>query len=87
MGGEKKAQQTACVVGVTGFIGRAAATALLRAGFKVRGTVRRLQREDAAALDDGIEQVLLDVTDPVSSIAEAMSGCDVVVNCAGIYRW
>ena len=74
-----------CVIGATGFIGKRAAAILAQhGGFAVRATHR-----STSTLPDELSQaetVVCDVSD-LASISAAVVGCEVVVNCAGIYRW
>lgn len=76
-----------CVLGANGFIGRNSVEALLSAGFQVRAAVRRMDAEHVAGLQQqGVEVQHADVTD-LASLQRCVSGCDVVLNCAGIYKW
>lgn len=80
-GGQKKAARywgahMILVTGVTGRVGQAAAHALLKGDYAVRGLVRDLQRLDRRGLEK-MDVVTADLTDP-ASIDEAMAG----IRCA-----
>jgi nucleoside-diphosphate-sugar epimerase len=75
-----------CVVGANGFIGQHCVSALLEQGHEVRATVRRLGTEPAQWLSKGVQVVEADLASP-SSLISCTEGCDVVLNCAGIYKW
>ena len=68
------------VTGATGFIGRALVLALRRRGHTVVGWVR-CEKRARALLGDEVE--LLQITDRDSSLSEALSRCQGVVNLAG----
>eukprot|EP00930_Biecheleria_cincta_P024347 TRINITY_DN17439_c0_g1_i1.p1 TRINITY_DN17439_c0_g1~~TRINITY_DN17439_c0_g1_i1.p1 ORF type:complete len:362 (+),score=45.82 TRINITY_DN17439_c0_g1_i1:111-1196(+) len=80
-------QSTACVFGASGFIGKKAVEVLASSGFQVRAAVRQpkgpLPHELQAT---GVEVVQADVCD-VTTLAGALEGCSIAINCAGIYRW
>jgi len=77
----------ACVLGATGFIGRHAAAVLAKRGFQVQATARVLGKPLPAELRrPGINVVQADVTE-LESLVSSMQNCELVVNCAGIYRW
>ena len=68
------------VAGASGFLGRAVVRSFARAGWDVRGLVRRPdQRPAVRAL--GAEAVLGDVLDP-ASLYEAAAGCGTIVHLA-----
>ena len=69
------------VVGASGFIGRATAAALQAAGHAVVGLSRGRR-----ARADGVEWRQVDVTRGGPALAEALAGCDAVVNLVGIKR-
>lgn len=87
-------QSKVCVIGANGFIGRHSASALKEQGFQVRATVRRfgtaLHPDKASpsciSTDDGVQVVEADLSSP-TSLRACTEGCDIVVNCAGIYKW
>ena len=56
------------------------------AGFRVRATVRGSSDVPAELRATGVEVVLADVTDK-RTLTEAVKGCRIVINCAGVYRW
>lgn len=66
------------VTGVTGFIGRHVARALLDAGHEVSGLTR-----PQSAVPDGVEAHVGDVTVP-ESLGAAVAGIDAVVHLAGV---
>jgi len=76
----------ACVIGATGFIGKRAVAVLAKSGFEVRATHRAGSSLPAELTTPGVELVACDVTD-LASLVAAVAECEVVVNCAGIYRW
>ena len=67
------------ITGASGFVGKAAARALLAAGHEVRGLTRDPTRQQAA----GVQRVLGSIGDP-ASIASAAAACDAIVHAAGI---
>ena len=74
------------VSGTTGFTGGHLARSLAGRGVEVRGLVRPVSRERAAALDEaGVEVVLGDLTD-ASSLVPACDGVDIVYHIAATYR-
>jgi NAD(P)-dependent dehydrogenase (short-subunit alcohol dehydrogenase family) len=78
-------QQVAVVTGVSSGIGQATASALVRAGYRVFGTVRSEKTE----VPEGVERVVLDVRDDRSidaAIAQVLARAgriDALVNNAG----
>jgi dihydroflavonol-4-reductase len=81
--------ETVLVTGVSGFIAKHVALALLKAGYSVRGTVRSQDREEEvrsalAAHGGAIEQLSFVHTDLTSDEGwdEAMAGCDFVQHIA-----
>jgi NAD(P)-dependent dehydrogenase (short-subunit alcohol dehydrogenase family) len=80
------AQRTAIVTGAASGIGRASAEALVRAGFKVFGTSRRM----TASGPGNVSMLVCDVTDDaavnslVSTVLSQTGRIDVLVNNAGI---
>jgi len=75
-----------CVIGANGFIGKRAVATLAAHGFNVRATVRDKSQLPPELCQSSIQVVFADVNDP-STVEQAVDGMDIVVNCAGIYRW
>ncbi|MEU5154683.1 SDR family NAD(P)-dependent oxidoreductase [Glycomyces sp. NPDC021274] len=75
----------AVVTGASSGIGAAAAKALAKAGFDVVLGARRADRLAEVAAECGGRAIVLDVTDEasVSSFAEQVERCDLLVNNAG----
>lgn len=72
------------VTGATGFVGSAVVRDLLQAGYRVRALVRPTSRMDSLdGLD--VETATGDVRD-LSSLLDAMQGCDGVCHVAADYR-
>ena len=79
------------VTGVSGFLGGWCAVALLRAGYRVRGTLRRMERSEAlrhaiaaegvAAGSDQLSFVRADLTED-AGWSEAVNGCAFVLHVA-----
>lgn len=86
MAGVNRQQKTAFVTGASSGIGKAAALALTKAGYRVVGTSRRAQPGEVR---DGVRLVVCDVTSDASvveAVAEAqtyLGRLDLVVNSAG----
>lgn len=84
--GKKTRQKTALITGASGGIGKAAALALMKAGYRVIGTSRSAQ---PAEVRDGIRMIACDVTSDESvasavALAHAELGhIDLLVNNAG----
>jgi NAD(P)-dependent dehydrogenase (short-subunit alcohol dehydrogenase family) len=78
-------EKVAVVTGVSSGIGRATALGLVASGFRVFGTVRSA----TASVPEGVERVVLDVSDEASALAgvkdvlERAGHIDVLVNNAG----
>lgn len=79
-------QKTVCVIGANGFIGMSSLNVLCDRRYNVRATVRKLGMAPEDWRGRGFAIFQADVTD-AESLAACVEGCDVVVNCAGIYRW
>lgn len=80
-------QSIACVFGASGFIGKKAVEVLASAGFRVRAAVRQPKGSLPQELHASrVEVVQADVCD-VTTLADALDGCSIAINCAGIYRW
>lgn len=77
---------TVCVIGANGFIGVNSVLALHQLGFHVRAAVRKADCTPSAWESMGVQVVEADIMNP-QSLTACVQGCDVVVNCAGIYRW
>jgi 2-alkyl-3-oxoalkanoate reductase len=67
------------ITGASGFVGQAAARALLSEGHEVRGLTRDPTRTQTV----GVQRVLGSIGDP-NSIASAATACDAIVHAAGI---
>ncbi len=77
----------ALVIGATGFIGGAIARAAVEHSWQVRGTRRDVHSQGAIAdlaAQGRFSWCYADLNDP-DSLAEAMSGCQVVFHAAGYY--
>lgn len=73
--------KTILITGATGLLGGAVAKALLEEGLHVRITARNLQRAQSL-VHLGAEVVQADMTD-LSSLEQAVTGCQVVLHFAG----
>merc|ERR1711904_419946 len=81
------AMRRVCVIGATGFIGKRTVSILSNNGFYIVATHRDGSSvPEELTKSSGIELRVCDIEDP-SSITAAISGCEVVCNCAGVYRW
>lgn len=69
------------VAGGTGFIGKRLVSHLVKAGMRVRVCSRR-----QGALADGVEFVDMDLLDPKADLRSLISGCSMIINCAGEVR-
>ncbi|WBW71910.1 flavonol reductase/cinnamoyl-CoA reductase family protein [Schizosaccharomyces osmophilus] len=80
-------QQLVLVTGVTGFIGAHVAVALLNKGYRVRGTVRSMEKAKELVrlnpeLKDKIEFVIVkDIVEP-NAFQDSVKGCDYVCHVA-----
>jgi len=72
-----------CVLGGTGFVGRAIAAKLVRAGYTVRIPTRNRQRARDLLVLPGLELIQADIHEP-AQLAELMRGMDAVINLVGI---
>ncbi len=87
------AQESICVIGVSGFVGSHVAAALLSRGYPVKGTLRNASSEASEWL---LEQLPLQATASAQlslhsadiankeSLHKAMQGCTGVIMCAGV---
>jgi uncharacterized protein YbjT (DUF2867 family) len=76
---------TACIFGGTGFIGRQIVREMAVRGYRIKVATRIPERAfdlKPCGVPGQVVPVACDYTD--SSIARAVQGCDVVVNCVGI---
>jgi uncharacterized protein YbjT (DUF2867 family) len=74
---------TVCVLGGSGFVGRALAAKLVRQGYRVRIPTRNRQRARKLLVLPGLDLVQADVHDP-EQLTELLRGTSVVVNLVGI---
>lgn len=73
-----------CILGGTGFVGRALANRLVRDGIRLRILTRNRERnKNDLILLPGTELIEADVHDP-AQLARYFAGCDAVVNLVGI---
>jgi len=72
-----------CVLGGTGFVGRALAAKLARSGYEIRIPTRNRQRARELLVLPGLELVQADVHDP-EHLNELVRGCEAVINLVGI---
>lgn len=76
--------RTIGILGGTGFVGRTLANRLVRDGYRLRILTRnRETRRDDLILLPGVDLVQTDVHTP-ERLAQALSGCDAVINLVGI---
>jgi NADH dehydrogenase len=74
---------TVCVLGGTGFVGRALVNELIRAGYRVRVPTRNPQRHRDMLVLPGLELPAADVHDE-ARLAALLAGCEAAVNLVGI---
>jgi uncharacterized protein YbjT (DUF2867 family) len=74
---------TVCVLGGTGFVGRAIAAKLTRAGYAVRIPTRNRQSARRMLILPGLDLIQADVHDP-DQLAAVVAGSDTVINLIGI---
>ena len=74
------------ITGGTGFVGRNIARALVEAGHEVILLARGHNQTDPAIRQLNNTRLLLLGLEDAAQLAEAFSGCDAVVHCAGINR-
>lgn len=72
--------KTVALTGASGFLGGHAARALLRRGDRVAALIRGTS--SASSVPEGCSTLRVDFMDPCS-IAEGLTGCRVMVHCAG----
>lgn len=72
-----------CVLGGTGFLGRAIASKLARTGYALRIPTRNRQRARRLLVLPGVELVQADVND-ADQLVRLITGCDAVINLIGI---
>ena len=75
--------ESACLLGGTGFVGRAVAEHLVERGLRVRGVTRRLDRTRPLWVLPTVEIEVADPHDEVALSAQ-LEGMDAVVNLCGI---
>ena len=74
------------VTGGTGFVGRNIARQLIRAGPEVVLVARGLDRTDPSIRGQSKSRFIAAGLDNIAELAQAVSGCEAVVHCAGINR-
>lgn len=74
---------TVCVLGGTGFVGRALVAKLAREGYAIRIPTRNRQRARRLLVLPGLELIRADVHD-AEQLAAVLNGCDAAVNLIGI---
>lgn len=74
---------TVCVLGGTGFVGRAIAAKLARAGYAIRIPTRNRQRARKLLVLPGLELIQADVHAP-DQLSSVIAGSDAVINLIGI---
>jgi NADH dehydrogenase len=74
---------TVCVLGGTGFVGRALVNDLIRVGYRVRVPTRSAQRHRDMLVLPGLELLRADVHDE-ATLAALLAGCEAAVNLIGI---
>jgi NADH dehydrogenase len=72
-----------CVLGGTGFVGRAIAAKLARSGYAVRIPTRHRQQARRLLVLPGLELIQADIHDP-EQLAVLVRGADAVINLVGI---
>jgi NADH dehydrogenase len=72
-----------CVLGGTGFVGRAIAAKLVRSGYSPRIPTRNRQRARDLLVLPGLELIQADIHDPVQ-LAALVRNCTAVINLVGI---
>lgn len=75
--------QTICLIGGTGFVGRHLAAELTRRGYSIRVLTRHRERCRSLLVFPNLDLVETDIHDPVA-LSGGMEGCPTVVNLAGI---
>ena len=75
--------ETVCVIGGSGFVGRHVVRRLAAAGLRVRVPTRRRERSKALIVLPTVDVLNADVHDP-ATLNRLVSGCDAVINLAGI---
>lgn len=76
-------EQTICLLGGTGFVGRHLANRLSDKGYQVRIPTRRRERHRALLVNPRITLVAADVFD-ADALRAQLTGCDAVINLVGI---
>lgn len=76
-------QETICVLGGTGFVGRHLANRLAQRGYRVRILSRRPERHRALGINPGIQVLRANVHDP-DDLLSNLSGTTAVINLVGI---
>ncbi|MBN1240961.1 MAG: complex I NDUFA9 subunit family protein [Gammaproteobacteria bacterium] len=79
----KPPPRSICVLGGTGFVGRAIVNQLVRLGYRVRIPTRSRQRHRDLLVFPGVDLIVADVHDE-RVLARLVAGCDAVVNLIGI---
>jgi uncharacterized protein YbjT (DUF2867 family) len=79
----KAPPRSICVLGGTGFVGRAIVNRLVRLGYRVRIPTRSRQRHRDLLVFPGVDLIFADVHDE-RALAQLVDGCDAVINLVGI---
>ncbi len=74
------------ITGGTGFVGRALARELTRAGHRVVLVARGVDQRDAAIRQLDSARFVAASLDDTAQLTQAFAGCDAVAHCAGINR-
>ena len=79
----KQRPRSVCLLGGTGFVGRAIVNELVRLGYRVRIPTRNRQRNRDLLVFPGVDLINADVHDE-RALARLVDGCEAVINLVGI---